>query len=412
MINKKSLFLLILLLAFLGIPLAAQELKNKRKCPFCKTTGKLENPFYEKHKDWLENIEFSSWAIEKDTKGSALPWMPCERCRNAELKERAQKEFDRLAKRSQRWLEKRRKIDEELKVQSTLHHLQTEHFVWAWNIPKLSYKKKNYRSHEALFLYGERMEEFYDEFQAVHGITDDDNTHSFHQIFALERELVAKRACPLYGQQASSSGRVFLLGNPSVYVMWWNKSLMPTEEYLHRAFVHYVSHQLVAVYRTPWWLYESGWAFEGSAHWWEQYYYKKATCQCSREVNSLSGWVATKWESKVKKAVMSGDEITLVSMLGKNGGTLTAEDHIYAWSYVDYMMSMDPRKTLDFFVILKEDRPAREAFMEIWGMSVLGFEEKWREYVRAQYKVFEKVAPSKRIRSKRRSPVSEADETD
>jgi hypothetical protein len=409
--NKKPYLFFILFLALLAVPLSAQDVKNKRKCPFCKTTGKLENPFYEKNREWLEDIEYSSWAIEKDTKGFGLPWIPCKRCRNPELKERAQAEFDKLARASKRWLEKRRKIDEELKVSSPLLHLKTEHFIWTWSIPKLTYKKRTYRNHEALFLYGKRIEEFYDEFQHVHGITDDDNLHNLHQIYAFERELVAKRACPLYGQQSSSSGRVFLLGKPSAYVMWWNKSLMPTEEYLHRAFIHYVSHQLTAVYRTPWWLYESGWAFEGSAHWWEQYYYKKATCQCSREVNSLSGWVSTKWESKVKKAVMSGKEITLVSMLGKNGGTLTAQDHIFAWSYVDYMMSMDPRKTLDFFVILKEDRPAREAFMEIWGFSVLGFEERWREYVKTNYKVHEVIAPSKRLRSKRRSAVSEVDET-
>ncbi|MFH2001904.1 MAG: hypothetical protein ABIK28_19650 [Planctomycetota bacterium] len=404
----------------------SQDVPEDKKCPFCKTTGRLSNPFYEKYMNSLDldKILFSSWVIENDPKGLGLPWYPCERCRNETLKAQAEAEFERLAAARQRWLAQRREIDKKLQAQEPLLHLETEHFLWTWDIPELTYNKRKYRSHEALNLYAMRIEGFYNDFKREHKITDEDlqqankvtdgdlSTKKFN-LFCFERELIARKACPLYGKQASPSGRVTLQGVPSVSVKWWDKTRMPTEDYLYRDMVHSVAHLLVAVYHSPWWLFESGFAYEGLAHWWELYYSDKATSTCIREINILTDWVASKWEQKVKKAVLAGKCPSLVSLLGKNGGSLSAKEHIFSWSIMDYMMFLDKRKTLDFCVILKQNRPAREAFYEVWGASILNFEAQWREYVKQEYKVLigNNIVSTRRTRSKMRGAlVSEEEE--
>ena len=152
------------------------------------------------------------------------------------------------------------------------------------------------------------------------------------------------------------------------------------------------------MYKRCWWLYEKGFDYEGFSHWWEMYYYKKATTYCYQETSGLSNWVSKKWEAKVKKAVMAGKEPSLPDLAALNGGALDAAQHVFAWSYVDYMMSMDTRKTLDFFDILKQRRPAREAFLEIWSCSMLGFEEKWKAWVMENYSEKDDEIPLSRRR--------------
>jgi hypothetical protein len=375
-----------------------QELEDPTKCPYCKTTGKLVNPFYEKNEALLEQAIYCSWAMEKDKEGLGLPWIPCAKCKNPPLKLKAVKEFDGLAKKRLAWLEERRKVDETVKAQKPLFHLETEHFVWAWSIPKITWEKKQYRGHEALYLFAGLMEQFYSDYQRVHQITDRDNINNKHYIYCFERRLNADKACVAYGEQASPNGKVTKQTKPSVFVMWWDKSKLPTAEAIHRDMIHNVAHLFVAVFKTWWWLYESGVAYEGHAHWWEIYYYDKATSYCFRESDSGSNWVAEKWPSRVKKAVLAGKEPSLTELLALPGGSLDFKEHVFAWSYIDYMMFMDPRKTLTFCDVLKQKRPAREAFSEAWGKSILAFEEEWKEYVKTEYSVQEMVVPSKRNR--------------
>lgn len=405
----KALLVVAVVALMASQPVMAKKNQKDKKCPFCKTTGRIANPFYEKYAKRLnlDEIEFSSWVIETDTKGHGLPWYPCERCRNQTLKAEAEKEFNRLVNQKLKWVESRRKIDEELEATEPLLHLETEHFKWVWTIPELTYKKRKYRSHEALHLYAMRMEAFYDEFLRVHRITEKDLSPTKHFLLCFEREIIAKRACPLYGKQASPSGRVTLQGVPSVCVKWMDPMRIPTEEYFYRDLIHSVTHLLVAVYHQPWWLFESGFAYEGLAHWWEIYYTDMATSTCMREIDSMRNWVAAKWEQKVKKAVLANKCPSIVSLLGINGGSLPAREHIFSWSIMDYMMFLDPKKTLDFCLELKKNKPAREAFYNVWGTSILNFDMQWKEYVKKEYKLLKKgPVITKRMRAKLRGSVA------
>jgi len=372
------------------------------RCPYCHTTGKIPNPFYEEYKDLEKNVLFCSYAIEKDKVGHGLPWIPCPHCKNKVLQKKAQVEFAAKVKVLMNWLAERRKIDALLKVKKPLLHLQTKHFVWAWNIPRFKgVDKKIYNMHRGLHLYAERMERFYSDWQRVYGVTDADNVNNLHQIFCFERRLVAMRACPRFTDIASRNGKASKQGDPSVYVTWWDRSKCPTDEDFHSELIHNVNHLLTAVYKNHWWLHKCGVAYEGGSHWWEIYYFGRARTRCFVEADSSSGWRDSKWQTLVKKAVLADRQPRLADIITEPGTSLKASEHPFAWSYIDYMMPIDPKKVLKFYLVIKEKRPPREAFMEAFGMSIHGFESKWEEYVLKNYNVQDDApAVPKRFRRK------------
>jgi len=376
-------------------PVFCQEHEpSKRLCPLCKTTGKIANPFYEAVMEQEKGVIYCSKWMEDDKKGMGMPWLPCEGCRNEQLKAKAVEEFNKEIEIRKAWLAERRDVDKFLKAKKPLLHLQTEHFTWCWGISKVKVGKRVLRAHEALHLYAARMEKFYSEFQRVHKITDADNGNNIHFIYAFERMMVGQRATSKYTGNASKTGASIKIGDPSGYVTTWNKNKMATEEEFHNNMIHVAVHLFTGAYKeVGYWAYPVGVAYEGLAHWWEFYWYNMATTHCAQEQSGMNNWEPREWRPKVRKKVLANRVPSIAESLLKDTGSLNASEHFIGWSYIDYMMSMDTRKTLDFIAVLKEKVPAREAFTRVWKMSPLSFEEKWKEYVKTVYVQKDKRIP-------------------
>jgi hypothetical protein len=359
-----------------------------KRCPYCKTTGRIPNPFWEKHEHGAETVLFCSCAAETDKVGRGLPWFPCKRCKNKKLQAAAQAEFDAAVKAQEEWIAERRAIDKALKVTKPLLHLRTEHFAWAWDIPRFKGSdKKSYDSHAGLHLYADRMERLYRDWQRVHKITDKDNVCSLHSLYCFSKAAVSLKACPLYGHGASATGKNSRQGINSAYVNWWNKDLTPTDRDFHCEMIHNVTHLLIASYRNGWWLQENGVAYEGGAHWWEIYYCGRAGSHCHSGKRGLTGWTAEKWHVVVKNAVVGGTHPRIEDLLGASGSKLHLGHHPFAWSYIDFMMSVDPQKTLEFYLVLKRQLPAGEAIEEAFGMDIPAFERAWEQFVMKTYRL-------------------------
>lgn len=377
---------LLLPLALLSLPAGAQDIRSNRSlCPHCKNTGRLPNPAFDSQKLLEEKVRFCSFTMESDKNGLGNPWLPCVKCRNPDVQAKAEAEFKKVIGVRKEWLAERREIDKFLKVKKPLYHLETEHFVWAWDIPKLKAGRKTYDAHGSLHLYASRMEKFYSDFLERHKITPGDNLYNFHQLYVFRRQKTAQAATGKYAQQYSISGRMTKPGYQSAVVTWWDKSMMPTDEDLFRYLVHNVTHLFTSSYKTGHWCYQTGMVYEGIAHWWEIYYTKTATIYCQQERNKLTDWITEDWKLKVRKLVRGDRVPPLTEMLMTNGGSLVGKEHVYGWSVMDYMIYMDSKKTLDFIALLKDKKPPRDAFMEIWGRSLLSFEEQWKEYVKTKY---------------------------
>lgn len=328
---------------------------------------------------------FCSHDMESDPEGYGISWLPCRKCKNPDLKKKALMEFEKEVKLRKDWLTERRRIDKELKVKKPLLHLETAHFTWTFDIPRMKLNKKVRTSHQALHILAERMEIFYQEFHKKFRTSEKDYINNTFRIMAFSRGVIAQRATGKYAQSHNKSGMMLKVDNPAAYVCWWNKAALPNEEDFFCSLIHNSTHFFTAAYQCGFWSHPVGIFYEGMAHWWEIYWYGHSTTYCRTENHTLSGWINDEWKVKLLKLVKAKKAPPLTESLQPNGGSMSFQQHMIGWSIVDYMMSKSPRKTLDFIAQLKKQKLPRDVFQSIWGISMLRFEEQWKEYVLEVY---------------------------
>ncbi len=355
-------------------------------CSKCKTTGQLENKYLTPSLAALEEkVIHCSYVFEKDKKGRGNAWYPCERCRNPELAETARRKFDAMIAKKEKWLERRRAKDAFLGTD--LLYVETEHFVIAWDIPKIVTKeKKTYRMHEALHLYAERLETFYSDFMNLFGIEEKEIRNKTHYVYLFERQKHSfKAAKELTGLNCWNAAK--MPGNPSILVSFYDKSCMPSEDHFHQHLVHHMSHLLnVSFYRMEWMAATAGWADEGLGHFFEIHYFKRAsnTCDEEGEEEEVSN---TDWEYEVRRDLAAGKLPSFAELLNKGVTALHGMDHQTVWSYIDFLLKeKDPKKFKVFMIAIKNKKECRDALKEAYGLNVITFQKEWEEYVLANYR--------------------------
>jgi hypothetical protein len=392
---------LVLALAFIHGPGAAQNDK-KLRCAKCGTTGKIANKFLTPEMAGMEEkVIHCSYVLEKDRKGRGLPWIPCARCRVPELAEAAKLEFDKIVAQKEKWLERRRQIDE--LVGTDLLHLETEHFIIAWDIPKIVTRdKKSYKMHAAMHLYADRMESFYGEFMSFFGIEDKEIRNKKHFVYLFERQKHCfKAAKELTGLHCWNAAK--LPGNPSILVSWYDKENLPTEEELHRHLVHHLSHLLnVSYYRMEWLAADAGWADEGLAHFWEYKYFNRADNTCDEE-GEEEVFSHSDWEYEVRSSLDAGKGPSFAELSKKSTTALHGLDHQFSWSFMDFLLKKkDPSRFKVFMKAIKEKKETRDAIKEAYGLNVISFQREWEEYVRANYRDKPLKGPGQPRRNRKR----------
>ncbi len=378
---------------------AAAQKKDPTKCPKCKSTGKLENKFFTPRiKEMESKVLYCSWVVEKDKKGHGIPWLVCKRCRNPGLEERARAEQKDLMLKNEKWIAERRKTDKLLK--EDLLHVETEHFIITWSIPKIvTSAKKTYRAHEALHLYADRLETFYADFMDLFKIDPKTIRNPKHNIFLFEKQKHNLAAAKHY-TGLNSWNAAYLPGNPSILVSWQDKANLPTDDHFHRHLIHHVSHLLnVSYYRMEWLSATAGWADEGLAHFFEFRYFGLAdnTCDEEGELEELSH---SDWEYQVRMGVEKGTLPSFAETCNKSTTALHGKEHQVAWSYVDFLLKKkEPARFLAFMRAIKTRKPCRDAIKEAYSLNVITFQKEWEEYVLATYR--DKPLPSKGGRPRR-----------
>jgi hypothetical protein len=371
---------------FLLPPLLSAQDYDGPRCAKCKTTGRLENKYCTPAIAAMEEkVLHCSYVFEKDKKGHGHPWLPCLRCRSPELAAAAQRDFDEIMGRRKKWLTRRRQVDEMLKTD--LLHLETEHFVIAWDIPKIVTKnKKVYRCHEALHLYAERMEEYYRDFMGFFGIDEKEIRNKKHFVYLYERQKHCLKTSKEYtGLNCWNAAK--LPGNPSILVSWYDKTNFPKEADLHRHLIHHLSHLFnVSYYRMEWLAATAGWADEGLAHFMEYRYFNRAdnTCDEEGEEEIMSH---SDWEYEVRVHVVAGKGPSFAELCNKSVTSLSGVEHKLVWSYMDFLFKCyKPERFKDFMKVIKAKRPSREALKEAYGLNVIAFQKKWEAYVLKNYR--------------------------
>ncbi len=387
-----------------------QPLPGEARCGFCKTTGRTpyeQDSRIQAEKNHGEGWEvlFSSYAIEADNMG--LEWEPCRRCKTPSLQKAAQDEWDSIKKQNDAWLAERRRVDKVAGItRETLVHLETTHFVIAWGLPKLKVERKSLKSYEAAHLYASRLEDLYANFQEMFAIEDKQNLKNKHHIYMFEKLKEMAPAGPVYTGLSGNTTvkRAGGARHESTIVSYHDKSAFASDEDMFRHLTHSMIHQLTSVFYdvhwfkpgelglTPPWLNDKyGWLDAGLAHWFERRLPGGTDTYCIREQDTTSRWKGSDWHKNIYKAVLAEDVPSFPEVVTKPTQALSAKEHQFCWSWVDYLMTKHETEKMGVALrACKEQKAARDILKDAFGENMLSFTDGWAEWVKTEY------APSNR----------------
>lgn len=379
--------LVALLAALLAGPASAHAVEDKL-CPKCDTTGRLSNELKPKDAELEGDVLRCSWRITRDPVGRGLPFIPCERCLAPSKAEAVRQEFEPLAAEIDAWMESCRQIDDTLRPRKPFIHIETVHFHLVFGLPDVKLdKRRTLRQHEAAHLYAERLEALYTWFQTLLAYDDALARVKKHQVMICDDLRTLVQAAQIYAHiNTDRSGRA--VGDPSVFVTWRDKSVFKkTDDAFYQHVVHHVTHQLLGVYFMKVWLVErAGWLEEGIANYAEMVHFGQAGNSCNIE-STEEDMPDEAWESPTKKLVLKKDSIPFAELSKKRADQMGRDDHLQAWSILDWMMNQAPENLPELVQDLKQDVPLRDSFRRLYGHSIVGFDEVWEAWVIENYEL-------------------------
>ena len=371
---------------------AAALAPGDKLCGVCKTSGRV--PFevpkavLEIEKGCLECSELS------DTKAVnyGLDFMPCPKCLCPSLRDKVKAEWDAKVAARRDWLKAQREIDAFLNDPKDLRlmHVKTEHFDLAWSIPKIKIGNVVLDQHHALHLYAQRLEEAYKTYLDQFGFKHEAEQNGVrHQVMVFEQLRHANKAEPKYtglGGQGTTNG-VKLVGVKSVFVTHWNRTVNPDDEAFHEYLVHNVCHLFLASNYNMFWLARKhGWVDEGLSHYFTDRRFGQVRTHCYQEQDEAKQWILGAWRPEVRKRVAADKIPAFAEVVGKHAEALTAEEHMFVWSWVQYLNDAhDHAKFVTLVRALKDQKPLRDALQEAYGVSMFQLLENWKKYVVENY---------------------------
>jgi hypothetical protein len=363
---------------------------DDKLCGICKTTGRLSLEDLESLKEAEGSVTHCSELIEDAGRHHGIPFYPCPKCKAPSLAAEAREEYEKLRSRKQAWLAEVRKIDEYIDDRRLeISHCATKHFDLVWAIPKMKVGRKTLRQHQAMHLYAERLEDAYAEYLKMFELNHvSDQNGQRHQFLIFGKPAPCHKAMPKYtGIGATNASGAKRLGQPSVMVCWWDKTKNKNDEEFHEFILHNAIHLFITSNHNWKWLARThGWVDAGVAHYFTQRMFGKSRTHCYQEQDETHRWIHGAWGPEVKKRVLSKSAANFAQTNGKSALIFTAEEHLFSWSWVQFLIENHPAKDfLRFVRLLKDDQPMREALKRIYGYSMFRFPEVWEEYVKKNY---------------------------
>lgn len=374
-----------------GLPAPAQEGEpaSHVPCRFCESRG--EKPC-KRHRGLLEaerEVEFCSEAAACRACHGALT-VDCKICRNEPV-ERARAE--RIEK-ARVWLAGRRERVDAVTKGRGIVHVRSAHVDLAFSIRPLTVGRRKLSTHELAHLYVRRIEDLRRRFLETFGLGERDFSARLEiYMFADRRDhrLLAPRVA---GGGGGGVG-MKLMGASAVYCMYHERRSMPGDEELWRTVAHNVAHLLLGNMHPAVWIGNRGhgWVDAGVAHWFEDLLTGRCATFCYEEVGLSpgAGYRSGRWRVAVRKLAEARKLASFVEVSGRNTDQLSMPEHAQAFAYVDFLLTRCGGEKFAALVRrLKEKRPLREALPETCGLTVLGFDEAFRAWVRANYPLQER----------------------
>lgn len=359
-------------------------------CVKCKSSGRLPVP---DHDELLEDegvVELCSVVVDDEGLYHGMDFSPCVKCRMPELAAQAQQEYDSLVKARLDWLEQAREVDRYIDDRDLeMLHCRTAHFDLDWSIPRWKVGKKTLDMHESMHLYAERLEAFYQEYLEFFGIDHRrDQKGERHRIMVFHRAKHGLRAQPKFtGIGGSNSSGSKLMGKPSVFVFYLDKTKHRDDEDLHEYVMHNAVHLFVTVLHNYAWLgRDHGWIDAGLAHYFTQKHFGESRTHCYQEMNETHRWIFGDWRVAARKMVQARDPFQFAEVIQKATTAMTVEEHVLSFSWVEFLLTKyGAEKFLKMVRQLKEKKELRDVLRDVYDFSLLSFPDHWAEYVKDEY---------------------------
>ncbi|MEY4831476.1 MAG: Peptidase superfamily [Planctomycetota bacterium] len=369
--------------------LVAPSLAQAPVATTCRSCGNHGVIDCSKHKKGMleteRKVAFCSAAESCKACSGALS-VDCKQCTN----ETAQSELAKRVETVRAWREALRgKVDAHSKVEPMLH-LQTAHCDLSFGVPKLTVGKDKLDTHEAMHLYGDRIEALRALF--LETLHCEDKEFSARLLVYMCRD--SRQANDL-GPRVTGLGGNFavgtkLMGLDAVYCMWQEPRGLPDDEALHRNIVHNVVHLLTANLQPAGYFGNpaNGWVDEGLAHWFEDKIGGKCTNYCFEEVLTQQGqtYKGGRWRPAVRLLLDTGGMQSLAAIGPKNTDQLTFPEHAQSFAMVDCLLTKHGgEKFKAFLKQLKAKVEMRDAMQAVYGFGPLAFDKEFQEWVAANY---------------------------
>jgi hypothetical protein len=142
------------------------------------------------------------------------------------------------------------------------------------------------------------------------------------------------------------------------------------------------------------------WLREGLGHWFERRVSPRFNSFDQNEGSPADMKKEWKWQPYTKNLVTTGGKFAPFpeAYAWRDFGNITFNDHVAIWSRMDFMMQQGPEKWSKFLFEVKGRSSTngtadqsdlvgafREGIQKAYGFSVLQFDEKWAEWVKANY---------------------------
>jgi hypothetical protein len=142
------------------------------------------------------------------------------------------------------------------------------------------------------------------------------------------------------------------------------------------------------------------WLREGFSHWMLRRIDPKWNQFDQNEGSVADMKTAWKWDVYCRSMIASPGKFAAFpeAFAWRDFGNITFNDHVAIWSRMDWLMSMGPEKWQKFLFLIKGRVDAqwfpdqndlvgavRDALQEAYGISVLDFDRRWMEWVKATY---------------------------
>lgn len=384
------LLLALLFAVVLDRPGAAQE-KGEKLCGDCKSTGRIAHLHKESVLQREKDVLFCSCWMDRDPEALCMDWVVCPDCLTPSAQDRARQEFDREFGRRKAWLDAQRSSVDQV-ARSSSEHVETEHFVLSWDLPKIKVGRRIIKLHDAMHLYAERAEELYAYLLEMHAIEEQQTLGTKIRLYMFESRRAAATLAPYVTDIGLQGGtEVSKVGPGDSHMVWWdNREKVIDDEHRHQFFSHVVSHHIHNDIHqgdyTLWMFKKYGWVYEGMSFYVESRRFGTPKFTCSRETVGLAGHRAKSWEALVKRQVLSGEYPQFQLVITKSADSLEDDERRMAWSYIDYLMWLDPHRMVRMLTLMKGPQPpARDCLRDAYGMTVGQFVDGWLKFVREEY---------------------------